>query len=303
MSNFRREDALSLLYGEEGISDSYIDYKIVLSRITEKYSELCQARRIALPGPDVIMEGFGKGAPLVTFTPISLSMKELRASFRDILAAFRDHRVCTADVCEWAREESDDNFLKGITESVITFDLHALKDLSEATPFDQTTLILASRELVKPFFHFLSGKISGTLPLEHWREGYCPICGDAPGFGRFSKEEEGKRYLWCERCDFEWPFQRICCPFCKNSDHKKLKFLTGNVREELRVDTCEACNGYVKTIDERKTGSEAETIYLKENTASVYLDILADEKGFSRLLPPFQEVAISFIDDFDDKKK
>ncbi|MCK5059192.1 MAG: formate dehydrogenase accessory protein FdhE [Candidatus Aminicenantes bacterium] len=301
MSRIRSEDALSVLYGREGISDPYIDFQIALSQITEKYKERCKSQKIVIPGQDTVRSKFESGAPLITFMPISLSLKNLTASFREIITAFRNFNVCSEEVFEWVKNQADAPFLKGIIESIFSFDLAALRDLSEPTPFDEPTLILVSRELVKPFFRFLAGLTAGTVPVEYWPEGYCPICGEAPGFARFSKEEEGKRYLWCEKCDLEWPFQRLCCPFCKNSDHKKLKFLTGNFREELRLDTCETCKGYIKTIDEQKTGDEAETIYLRENAASVYLDILADEKGFVKLLPPFQEVQITFLDETDDQ--
>ena len=123
------------------------------------------------------------------------------------------------------------------------------------------------------------------------------MCGDIPNLARLSKDEEGKRYLWCYTCDMEWGFQRICCPFCGNTDHTKLKFFTTNHREELRIDVCDKCKGYVKTIDERKMKDEDQTFYIKENISSLFLDMVAEEKGYMIQLPAAQKTEIKFSSD------
>jgi FdhE protein len=286
----KNKDVLSVLYGRKELSDSYVSFRIALSEITGKYQEVYKAPEIVFPAEETIRSQFADGCPLVTFIPVSLSLKALTSCFREIIAAFQAHKICTRQCSSWVKKQADYGFLKAITGAVFSFDFDVIQELAEPTPFDGPTLILAGRELVKPFFHHLANRAAGAVSFDHWSEGNCPICGDKPDFARLSSKEEGKRCLWCSTCDLEWGFQRVCCPFCKNSDHKKLRFLTTDFREELRIDVCEKCKGYIKTIDERKTGNKEAAIFLKENVASVYLDLLAEEKGYVKLLPTFRDV-------------
>lgn len=299
MTGRKSKRVLSTLYGQEGVGDSYIDFKAALAGITEKYKKCAETLPVVFPEKDIIESKFEDGLPLITFTPVTISLKTLTNTFLEIIPALQAHKVCSAEASGWVKEKMDRAFLKGVTETVISFDFDALKDLAEGTPFSVPTLLIICRELVKPFFHALGGRAGEAVDFSKWMEGYCPICGDAPAFSRFSKAEEGKRYLWCGTCDFEWTFQRVCCPYCKNSDHNELKFLTADFREELRIDVCDTCKGYLKAVDERKIENEESIIYLKEDTASLYLDILAEEKGYTKHLPSFQDAQVTFTDDFN----
>ena len=301
MKKSKSKDVLSFLYGRKELSDSYVSFRIALSEITEKYQDVYKPLEIAFPAEETIRSKFADGCPLITFIPVSLSVKDLTSCFREIISAFQTHKVCTRECSVWVKKQADHRFLKAITGAVFSFDLDVIQELAEPIPPDGPTLILASRELIKPFFHLLAGRAADAVSFEHWSEGNCPICGDKPGFARLSSKEEGKRYLWCSTCDLEWGFQRLCCPFCKNSDHNKLRFLTTDFREELRIDVCEKCKGYIKTIDERKTGHEEATIFLKENVASVYLDVVAEENGYVKHLPTFQNAKINFHNDQNKK--
>jgi len=294
MKKSKNKDVLSLLYGRKELNDSYVNFRIALAEITETYKDAYKPPEIVFPPEETIRSKFADGFPLTSFIPVSLPLRNLKACFRDIVFVFQTHKVCSPEGLAWGKTRADDRFFKAVTGAVLSFDLDALEELSKPTPFDGPTLILISRELVKPFFHSLSGRVAHAVSFEHWPEGYCPICGDTPDFARFSREEEGKRYLWCSTCDLEWGFQRICCPSCKNIDHNKLRFLTTDFREELRIDVCEKCKGYIKTIDERKTADEEATIFLKEHVASVYLDIMAEEKGYVKHMPAFHDAKIIF---------
>jgi FdhE protein len=296
MIDYNSKEELSSLYGQKGIGDNYISFRIDLLEITLKYQELIKPLQVIFPGKEMIHNNFEKGSPLIAFTPVSLSLEILSACFREIIHVFQSHGVCSSEACQWFDTHADNSFIKKITKAITSFDMDGIKELSEPTPIDAHTLILISRELVKPFYHVLASQAGEVASFKHWTEGFCPVCGDMPSFARLSKskEEEGKRYLWCASCDLEWAFQRMCCPSCGNKDHKKLKFLTTNHREELRVDVCEECKGYIKTIDERKTGQEEATTFIKENAASLFLDITAGEKGYMIQFPAFQHTKIKF---------
>ncbi|MCP4628560.1 MAG: formate dehydrogenase accessory protein FdhE [bacterium] len=111
---------------------------------------------------------------------------------------------------------------------------------------------------------------------EPWLKGYCPICGSAPILSIL--EGEGARSLICSFCWHQWPVKRVYCPFCDNSDNKNLHYIFSEEEKDLRVDLCNKCNKYLKTIDTRRTDR---LIYPPlEQVATLHLDIKAREEGF-----------------------
>ena len=142
-------------------------------------------------------------------------------------------------------------------------DEHLLGDLLQAT--------------LKPF---LSGYRKVLLPLveqEEWRRGYCPVCGGSPDFSILDKER-GSRWLICSRCDAQWVFQRLKCPYCGTEDQTKLAYFT-NDDGLYRLYVCEQCKHYIKTLDLRHTESEFQISV--ERFFALKIDMQAQEQGYT----------------------
>ena len=123
--------------------------------------------------------------------------------------------------------------------------------------------------------------ISSSLPPERfdgWKEGYCPVCGSRAGMAELSGEE-GKRLLSCSACFFRWPFPRIQCPFCGNTDPETLSYFTAG-DGPTRVAVCRKCSRYLKTRDVRL--GNADVPLEAEDLATLHLDLLAGKEGFER---------------------
>ena len=68
------------------------------------------------------------------------------------------------------------------------------------------------------------------------------------------------------------------CPFCDNSTNKDLHYLFSAEEKNLRVDLCDKCGKYLKTLDTRQTDR---LIYPPlEQVSTLHLDIKAREEGF-----------------------
>ena len=286
---------LKTLLGKQEISDSYINFQIDLSKIHQKIRNQKKLIDPTFPNKETIQDKLETGEPLIIFTPLSFSQKALFEGYKNLVRVFTSHKLWTKDIAEWFEKKSNNLFIKKLFKAIISFDVAALQKLAEATPVEEATLALLGRELVKPFLKSFAIQAGKDVTFENWREGFCPICGDTPTLALLSKDEEGKRHLWCARCEFAWTFPRITCPSCKNKDHTKLRFLTTNFREELRIDVCEVCKGYVKTIDERKGDQEEKADFFKENIASLYLDVLAEDEGYFMQPPLPRETKIKFL--------
>ncbi|OGO40241.1 MAG: hypothetical protein A2147_09980 [Chloroflexi bacterium RBG_16_57_8] len=129
---------------------------------------------------------------------------------------------------------------------------------------------------VKPFLTNYARALRGLLDQENWRRGHCPVCGGIPDFS-FMEKSGGARWLLCSRCDTEWLFQRLQCPFCSNEDQNTLAYFTDD-RGIYRLYVCDRCNRYIKAIDLRS--APPDTTLLIERLWTPDLDREAAEKGY-----------------------
>jgi FdhE protein len=112
---------------------------------------------------------------------------------------------------------------------------------------------------------------------EAWREGHCPTCGALPVMAQLVPGENVRqRLLSCGHCRTRWGFRRVGCPFCGNESGARVDVLEVE-GEELRLDACQECRGYVKTY----TGAGQEALFLAD-WSTLHLDLLARERGFQR---------------------
>lgn len=111
---------------------------------------------------------------------------------------------------------------------------------------------------------------------ERWLQGYCPVCGSAPILSLL--EDEGRRKLVCSFCWHLWSAKRIYCPYCDSSRSKDLHYFYTEEEKDTRVDLCDHCQKYIKTIDTRKADR---LIYPPlEQISTMHLDFKAREMGF-----------------------
>jgi FdhE protein len=123
-------------------------------------------------------------------------------------------------------------------------------------------------------------------PNEPWLQGYCPVCGSAPILSLL--EDEGQRKLVCSFCWHLWSARRVHCPYCDSSQNKDLHYFYSEEEKDTRVDVCDNCKKYIKTLDTRKV---ERLIYPPlEQISTIHLDIKAQEMGFVPGIKLFMQV-------------
>ena len=109
----------------------------------------------------------------------------------------------------------------------------------------------------------------------------CPFCKRKPGMGVLRPlGDGGQRSLVCSFCLAEWEFRRIVCPGCGEENHAKLPVYTAEELKHVRVEGCDSCRSYIKTVDLTKSGL-AEPIV--DEMASIPLDLWAQKQGYTKL--------------------
>jgi FdhE protein len=120
-----------------------------------------------------------------------------------------------------------------------------------------------------------SARWSGPTPYR------CPFCKRKPGMGVLRPlGDGGQRSLVCSFCLAEWEFRRIVCPGCGEENHAKLPVYTAEELKHVRVEGCDSCRSYIKTVDLTKSGL-AEPIV--DEMASIPLDLWAQKQGYTKL--------------------
>ena len=118
--------------------------------------------------------------------------------------------------------------------------------------------------------------------------GTCVFCGSGawvssrkippgPGTG-----EGALRMLHCALCAFVWQVGRIRCPSCGEEDPEKLPSFTAPQHLGVRIEACESCKTYVKSID---LTLDARRVPEIDELLSLSMDLWATEQGYARLEP------------------
>lgn len=144
-------------------------------------------------------------------------------------------------------------------------------------------------------------------------ERHCPACGGLPQLSTFAPSPEdlvtARRHLVCSRCATTWPYSRLTCAGCGETDTKALVVLgeVGTTQAELseqiikartdpearknavpaqfphlRIDGCRTCSHFLLNVDLERN---ARAVPLVDEIAAIPLSLYAAERGLSKIVP------------------
>ena len=140
-----------------------------------------------------------------------------------------------------------------------------------------------SRALLRPYVEVLADL--GIAPDRPLRTGRCPFCGGAPWIAarRSAMDEDGaSRLLGCALCGGEWAIARIRCPPCSEESPERLPSFQSDTYPAARIEACETCRRYVKSIDLTLEGRAIPEV---DDLLSLGMDFWAATQGFHRVEP------------------
>jgi FdhE protein len=130
------------------------------------------------------------------------------------------------------------------------------------------------RVLLQPYAEYFQKPADTVGPT-------CPSCGSKPVAGVMRGEGDGaRRALVCSLCALEWPYRRLICPNCGEEDKKKLPVYIAAQIPHVRVEACDTCRCYLKSVDLTKDGFAVPQV---DEIATVALNIWADEHDYAKI--------------------
>jgi FdhE protein len=138
---------------------------------------------------------------------------------------------------------------------------------------------LLSWIFLQPYAEYLADY--SLHPPLHATPSLCPLCSSKPQVGVLRTEGDGgKRSLICSLCAHEWEFRRLVCPACGEEDVHKLAVYSAPELAYIRVEACDTCHNYIKTVDLTKDGHAVPVV---DELATIPLNLWAADHGYTKL--------------------
>ncbi|MGI6435324.1 MAG: formate dehydrogenase accessory protein FdhE [Syntrophomonadaceae bacterium] len=220
--------------------------------------------------------------PLVSINGLSIDpiqYQEVLSNLLDFMSEQRPDIVATVDVIRSNAPHFDYPLL---LSRLIDQDLAFFQEMAHTLNISAELLIFVLDHAIRPFIRLYAAQFQSELlenTFQNWHlPAICPVCGSRSHFSRL-RAEDGRRFMFCDRCFTEWETRYLECIHCGMDEPGQINYISIENDESHQLYTCDKCKGYLKTYDERPTGRPTDLFIA--NIRTVYLDLLAEERGYS----------------------
>ncbi|MBM4147255.1 MAG: formate dehydrogenase accessory protein FdhE [Nitrospira sp.] len=265
-----------------------LDFFKYIIREQHKIKPLIKTERIDI-NEETAKKQMKEGFPLIDKKDINPDMDSAVTLFKNICKVLQRKEKIAPEIKkinQAIRNKEID--LREIFGRLIEGDKGYIEFIANKSGLHTWLLTFLAESSIKPSLEAYADMLKGHVDQESWWKGYCPVCGSQPERGEL-RIDVGERFLECSSCSFKWRFKRVVCPFCGNDDSKKLRFFNTEADgKAYRVDVCEECKKYIKTIDLRELN--VEVVPLVDDIGTLHLDIIAEKEGYKRGVPGILEM-------------
>jgi len=228
---------------------------------------------------DTVQERSSQGIPLLSFHELMLDWEQVGNLVLEITDLVTEDSPDAQNEVQALRDIACN---ASLLEEVVRvwYEGSSLAAIAAAQHVDDQLLSFVLGTTLKPFLSAYSEVLLPLIEQASWHRRYCPICGGKPDFA-FLDRERGARWLLCSRCDAEWLFLRLGCPYCENQKQTSLAYFT-NDEGRYRLFVCEECQSYIKAIDMRR--AQADVLLSLERVLTLDIDRQAQEAGYKKVV-------------------
>jgi FdhE protein len=143
-----------------------------------------------------------------------------------------------------------------------------------------------ARAFLQPYAEYVAERL--PAPPRTGNTVTCPVCDSEPVVAVLRDEQMGaKRSFICSLCAQEWEFLRVICPGCGEDRADALCAYTSEQFHHVRLDACDTCKTYVKTVDLTRNGLAVPVV---DELATLPLTLWAEQHGYTKLQPNLMAV-------------
>ena len=161
----------------------------------------------------------------------------------------------------------------------------AIDDLLLACWHAPSDLQFFAKAVLQPYAQWLAE--AGVAPIDRrlaHADNRCPFCGGMPQVSILQTSggplDTGGRALLCATCLTVWPFRRVLCVHCGEEDERKLGYFQTPTYRHMRIDACDTCRHYLKSVDLTRLGI---AVPIVDEVAGAALDGWAREHGYEKI--------------------
>src|SRR5262245_37486326 len=167
-------------------------------------------------------------------------------------------------------------------EIAVSQDADRIDELARAHDDDRGVMRAFAPLIAMPMLQACRKGWAGRVPPD-WAYGHCPICGGWPALAE-SRGVDGDRWLRCGACGSGWRTEVLRCHVCGEDDDEKLgSLVSARTLEQHRVDVCDGCRHYIKTIATSAPIRPHDVVL--HDMGTLALDMAALERDYVRPAP------------------
>ena len=262
------------------LPDGYVDFFKNLE--SWENEELIKLRNVYAPSQlDILRMLDETKKPLILQVNPHIEADTYREVFERLLDFLNSTRPEIGPQLALIKNNLDKVNFENIISSFITMQTTEIEKAAETAAIPGELFFFVVDHALRPFLRIFAEPYRNDLVSEHlyWDfSSTCPVCGSKSHFSRL-QSEDGQRFMFCDRCFSEWKVRYLFCVHCGHDRPGDIRYLNVENDEAYKLYLCDNCKGYLKTFDERPGGDMVDLFIA--NIETIYLDILAQEKGYT----------------------
>jgi FdhE protein len=223
-----------------------------------------------------------KNRPLLELTEFEVNSSTFKDLYSKLLAFIKESRSESGPMMDRIFNCTGELDFDDLAQKTARQDYEYLGNLALELGLPSELFIFTLDHAFRPFLRVFAAPLSKAFSNEDilkWPfPNQCPCCGSKSHISRL-RSSDGRRFMFCDRCFSEWETPMLSCNHCGNNEPGSIKYVSIENDSAFQIYVCDKCKGYLKTIDERKLGRSTDLFIA--NIETIYLDLLAQEQGYS----------------------
>ena len=262
------------------LPEGYIDFFKTLE--SWQNEEVIKHRKLYAPAKHDLNQIIASSKkPLLTQVKPQIDSSILKELYTRLLDFMLEQRPEIQEAISKIKNQIEQMDFDEISEAFVQLDMEYFEKLAVAINVSYDLLFFTVDHAIRPLLRIFAEPYRQDLSsdLFYWDfPAICPVCGSKSHICRLNTGN-GQRIMFCDRCFSEWPVRYLYCIYCGNDQAKDIFYLNVENDDAYQLFLCNKCKGYLKTYDERSLGKPTDLFIA--NVETIYLDILAQEKGYT----------------------